>query len=77
MPLLTLDVAEGINGEVLVQLTQANLKEMGIASVGHRLTILKAVYEVKLKQNISFEEEDYVPLCMTSTLRWISVPILT
>ena len=39
---------------------------MGITSVGHRLTILKAVYEVKLKQNISFEEADYVPLCMAT-----------
>lgn len=39
---------------------------MGIASVGHRLTILKAVYEVKVKQNVAIEEDDYVPLCECS-----------
>ena len=61
-----LNVAEGVNGEVLVQLSQVNLKEMGINSVGHRLTILKAVYEVKLKQGVSIEEGDYVPLCKDS-----------
>lgn len=39
---------------------------MGIGSVGHRLKILKAVYEVKVKQNVPIEPDDYVPLCMSS-----------
>lgn len=39
---------------------------MGLNSVGHRLTILKAVYETKVKQNVPIEPDDYVPLC-TST----------
>ena len=36
---------------------------MGIASVGHRVTILKQVYEVKVEQDIPVEVDDYVPLC--------------
>jgi hypothetical protein len=36
---------------------------MGVNSVGHRLTILKAVYEIKVKQNVPIEPDDYVPLC--------------
>jgi hypothetical protein len=48
---------------VLVALQHAELKEMGVNSVGHRLTILKAVYEIKVKQNVPIEPDDYVPLC--------------
>ncbi|KAL9060049.1 MAG: hypothetical protein Q9162_000899 [Coniocarpon cinnabarinum] len=55
-------LTEDVSGEVLVRLSHGNLKDMNVNSVGHRLTILKAVYEVKLKQNISIEEDDYVPL---------------
>lgn len=57
-------VDEGITGDVLAALQHAELKEMGVASVGHRLTILKAVYEVKVKQNVPIEPDDYIPLCM-------------
>jgi len=41
-----------------------DLKDIGIASLGHRLTLLKAVYETKIKQNIQIDEDSYVPLCM-------------
>lgn len=51
-------------GEALVALRHEELKEMGIASVGHRLTILKAVYEAKVKQDIPMDADHYVPLCM-------------
>ena len=37
------------------------LKEMGIASVGHRLTLLKTVYDMKVNQDIPIEPDDYVP----------------
>ena len=53
----------GIVGEALIALKHDELKEMGIASVGHRLTILKQVYDMKVKQDIAFEPDDYVPLC--------------
>lgn len=53
----------GIVGEALIALKHDELKEMGIASVGHRLTILKQVYELKVEQDIPVEPDDYVPLC--------------
>lgn len=52
-----------IVGESLIALKHDELKEMGIASVGHRLTILKQVYEVKVEQDVPVEADDYVPLC--------------
>lgn len=54
---------ECITGDVLAALQHAELKEMGVGSVGHRLTILKAVYEIKVRQNVPMEPDDYVPLC--------------
>ncbi|KAK4963561.1 hypothetical protein LTR10_001190 [Elasticomyces elasticus] len=53
---------ESINGEALIALHHDELKELGIASVGHRLTILKAVYEQKMRAGVKFEESDYVPI---------------
>jgi hypothetical protein len=43
-----------------------DLKSMGIASVGHRLTILKSVYDVKKAQDIPMESDHYLPLCKAS-----------
>ncbi|KIV94025.1 hypothetical protein, variant [Exophiala mesophila] len=54
-------IEQGIDGEVLIALKHDELKEMGIASVGHRLTILKNVYEMKVRQDIPVEPDDYVP----------------
>ncbi|KAF7506808.1 hypothetical protein GJ744_011420 [Endocarpon pusillum] len=51
-----------IVGEALVALRHEELKEMGIASVGHRLTILKNVYDVKVNQDIPIEADHYIPL---------------
>lgn len=36
---------------------------MAIMSVGHRLTILKGVYDIKVKQEIPIELDDYMPPC--------------
>lgn len=55
-------VDEGINGDALVALNHDDLRELGISSVGHRLTILKAVYEQKIRYGVKIEEGDYVPL---------------
>ncbi|KAI8932032.1 hypothetical protein NX059_010926 [Plenodomus lindquistii] len=55
-------VEEGISGDVLAALQHSELKEMGVGSVGHRLTILKAVYEIKVRQNVPLEPDDYIPL---------------
>jgi len=37
---------------------------MGITSVGHRLTILKSVYDVKKAQDVPIESDHYMPLSM-------------
>lgn len=55
-------------GEALVALQHDDLKQMGITSVGHRLTILKSVYDIKVKQDIPIESDHYVPLSKYSTL---------
>lgn len=52
-----------IVGEALVALQHDDLKQMGVTSVGHRLTILKSVYDIKVKQDIPLESDHYVPLC--------------
>ncbi|KAL1961186.1 hypothetical protein VTO42DRAFT_3131 [Malbranchea cinnamomea] len=49
-------------GEALIAVKHDELKEMGISSVGHRLTILKSVYEIKVKQNVPIDPDHYVPL---------------
>ncbi|CAI7633353.1 unnamed protein product [Penicillium glandicola] len=51
-----------IVGEALVALKHEELKEMGINSVGHRLTILKSVYEIKVKQDVPLDADHYIPL---------------
>lgn len=50
-----------INGEALVSLQLVDLKDIGITSLGHRLTILKNVYDLKIKHDIPIEADDYVP----------------
>jgi len=52
-----------IVGEALIALKHDELKEMGIASVGHRLTILKSVYDTKVKQDVPLDPDHYIPLC--------------
>ena len=58
-----LDAENDIVGEALVALLHDDLKSLGITSVGHRLTILKSVYDVKKAQDIPIESDHYVPLC--------------
>ncbi|KAL8868559.1 MAG: hypothetical protein Q9198_008137, partial [Flavoplaca austrocitrina] len=50
-----------IVGEALIALKHEELKEMNILSVGHRLTILKGVYDVKVRQEIPIESDHYIP----------------
>lgn len=56
----------GINGEVLVHLDHELLREIGIASVGQRIAILKAVYALKVQQNVPVEEGHYIPPCKSN-----------
>ncbi|KAH0544349.1 hypothetical protein FGG08_001490 [Glutinoglossum americanum] len=55
-------IDNSIVGEALVALRHDELKEMGIISAGHRLTVLKNIYDVKIKQDIQIEPEHYIPL---------------
>lgn len=55
-------VENEIVGEALVALQHDDIKSMGIASVGHRLTILKSVYDVKKAQDVPIESDHYLPL---------------
>jgi protein STE50 len=57
-----------IIGEALIALRHEELKEMGISSAGHRLTVLKSIYDVKIKQDITIEQEHYVPLCSSLSM---------
>lgn len=50
-----------ITGDVLVVLDPDTLKEIGVTSVGQRLSILKHIYYAKLAHNIPIEPDHYVP----------------
>lgn len=56
-------VDEAITGLALVEMQHHDFKEMGITSVGHRLSLLRGVYDIKIKQNIPLDPDHYVPLC--------------
>ncbi|TFK51710.1 hypothetical protein OE88DRAFT_1658295 [Heliocybe sulcata] len=50
-----------ISGDVLCMLDAETLKEVGVATVGQRLAILKAVYMVKVAHDVPLEDDQYVP----------------
>lgn len=56
-----INIDNAVDGESLIALLHDELKEMGIISVGHRLSILRAVYDVKIKQDIPIEADHYIP----------------
>jgi hypothetical protein len=57
-----------MSGDALVIVQHDELRELGIVSIGHRLTILKAIYNLKKKQDVPLEADHYVPLCKCSKL---------
>ncbi|KAJ3517761.1 hypothetical protein NLJ89_g316 [Agrocybe chaxingu] len=50
-----------IQGDSLCELDGEQLKSLGIATIGRRLSILKSIYQVKLAHNIPMDESHYVP----------------
>lgn len=60
-----LNIDNAIVGEALIALSHEDLKEMGIRSAGHRLTILKTIYELKILQGIPLEPDHFIPPCMS------------
>lgn len=49
-----------ITGDVLVHLSQADLAEIGVYSIGHRLKILKAIYLLIVDRNLEVKDH-YIP----------------
>lgn len=47
---------------------------MAIVSVGHRLTILKGVYDIKVKQEIAIGSDHYIPPCALSSPTFLLGP---
>lgn len=60
-------------GMALIHSNHDDLRSMGITSVGHRLTILKNVYNLKVAHDIPIEDGDYIPVCK---LEEPSVPVV-
>ena len=54
-------VEHGIAGDVLVALDHETLQDMGMSSVGHRLTLLRAVYELKMEQGLEIGDDEWRP----------------
>lgn len=52
-----------IRGDVLCLMDPEYLKEVGISTIGQRLSILKSVYLLKLAQNIPIGPDHYIPPC--------------
>ncbi|KAG9312913.1 hypothetical protein JVU11DRAFT_6346 [Chiua virens] len=50
-----------ISGDVLCLLDPETLKAVGVATIGQRLTILKAIYQAKLAHHIPIDSDHYVP----------------
>ncbi|KAI9752082.1 MAG: hypothetical protein M4579_005767 [Chaenotheca gracillima] len=50
-----------IVGEALIALKHDELKELGMNSAGHRLTLLKKVYDMKVRQDVRIDSDHYVP----------------
>jgi len=52
---------QGITGDVLVQLDNEALKDLGVDSVGQRLNLLDGIYRLKETWGIEMEEGDWRP----------------
>ena len=55
-----------VTGEALIHFDHDHLREIGIKSLGHRLTILKSVYHIKVQDDVPIESEHYVPSCKST-----------
>lgn len=51
----------GITGDVLVAMDHETLSDIGMISLGHRLKLLRAIWEVKRDQGIEVGQEDWKP----------------
>lgn len=52
-----------ISGDILCVLDANGFKSLGVSSLGQRLAILKAVYQLKVANGVEIRPGDYVPPC--------------
>lgn len=55
------NIEHGITGDVLSVMEHASLTDLGMSSVGHRLNLLRAVWELKKEQGLELGEDDWRP----------------
>jgi hypothetical protein len=39
------------------------LRDLGVPTIGQRLAVLKAIYQLKIANNIPLDEDHYIPPC--------------
>jgi hypothetical protein len=54
-------VEHSITGDVMAVMDDSSLRELGIASLGQRLTLLRAIWELKCQQGLEIGEDDWTP----------------
>lgn len=54
-------VEHGITGDVLSVMDHMALTDLGITSLGHRLNLLRAVWELKRVQGLEIGEDEWSP----------------
>jgi hypothetical protein len=54
-------VEHGITGDVLSVMDHMALTDLGITSLGHRLNLLRAVWELKRIQGLEIGEDEWSP----------------
>lgn len=50
-----------ITGDILIKLNDDILKELSVTRIGDRITLLNAIYKLKIHHGIPLSHEDYVP----------------
>lgn len=73
---LTASKENDVTGDVLCRLDLEFLKEIGVTSIGQRVAILKAVYQLKLAHNESLLPGDYIPPCEHSIAAPVSLILM-
>jgi hypothetical protein len=51
----------GITGDVLSVMDHSALSDLGMTSLGHRLNLLRAVWELKRSQGLAIGEDEWSP----------------
>jgi len=54
-------IDQGITGDVLAVVDHLALQDLGMTSVGHRLNVLRGVWELKKEQGLELGEDEWRP----------------